>query len=174
MLCYDNYEMLTRPMDVMADHKPLTLTSPKQRQGSRFEQRACEFLQAQGLQLIAQNWQQPKVGELDLVMLETGQAWSTLLFIEVRQRQHSGFGDAALSVTASKQRKVIKTARYFLQAHPEYSHYECRFDVIAYDTNKVNTRSIVANHTNRNNDYINDKSENKPEWLKSAFIASAW
>ena len=174
MLCYDNYEMLTRPMDVMAYHKPLILTSPKQRQGSRFEQRACEFLQAQGLQLIAQNWQQPKVGELDLVMLETGQAWSTLLFIEVRQRQHSGFGDAALSVTASKQRKVIKTARYFLQAHPEYSHYECRFDVIAYDTNKVKTRSIVANHTNKNNRDINDISENKSEWLKGAFIASAW
>lgn len=161
-------------MDVMTDHKPLTLSSPKQRQGSRFEQRACEFLQAQGLQLIAQNWQQPKVGELDLVMLETSSAWSTLVFIEVRQRQHSGFGDAALSVTASKQRKMIKTARYFLQAYPKYSHYECRFDVIAYDTNKVKTHSIVADHTNKNNRHINDKSENKPEWLQGAFIASAW
>ncbi|GHD37631.1 hypothetical protein GCM10016272_26000 [Psychrobacter glaciei] len=174
MLCYDNYEMLTRPMDVMADHKPLTLTSPKQRQGSRFEQRACEFLQAQGLQLIAQNWQQPKVGELDLIMLETGQAWSTLVFIEVRQRQHSGFGDAALSVTASKQRKVIKTARYFLQAHPEYSHYECRFDVIAYDTNKINTHSNAANNTDKNNRDFTNKSKSQTEWLKGAFITSAW
>lgn len=181
MLCYDNYEMLTRPIDVMTEHKPLTLTSPKQRQGSHFEQRACEFLQAQGLQLIAQNWQQPKVGELDLVMLEAGSAWSTLVFIEVRQRQYSGFGDAALSVTTSKQRKVIKTARHFLQAHPEYNHYECRFDVIAYDTNRVNTRSIIdkntANNTCKNNRYINDikyKSEDEPEWLKGAFIASAW
>ncbi len=50
--------------------KPLILTSPKQRQGSYFEQHALVFLQQQGLILIAQNWQQPKVGELDLVMLE--------------------------------------------------------------------------------------------------------
>ena len=84
MLCYDNSEMLSRLIDVMVNKKPLTLTSPTQRQGSRFEQQACEFLQARGLILIAQNWQQPKVGELDLVMLEKGQAWSTLVFVEVR------------------------------------------------------------------------------------------
>ena len=141
----------------MANHKPLTLTSPKQRQGSLFEQQACEFLQAQGLRLVAQNWQQPKVGELDLVMMETGRAWSTLVFIEVRQRKQSGFGDAALSVTASKQRKVIKAARYFLQQHPEYAHHDCRFDVIAYNT---------ASSVSKKNQNINTQ----PEW----FIAQAW
>lgn len=149
----------------MANHKPfhktLTLTSPKQRQGSLFEQQACEFLQAQGLYLIAQNWQQPKVGELDLVMLETGAAWSTLVFVEVRQRQRSSFGDAALSITAGKQRKVIKTAKYFLQHYPEYADYECRFDVIAYNTlNKMQSKGPLV--------------DNQPEWLKGAFVANAW
>ena len=159
MMCYDNSEMLTRPVDLMSSHTPLTLTSPKQRQGSLFEQQACEFLQSQGLIVIAKNWQQPKVGELDLVMLEIGSAWSTLVFIEVRQRQYSGFGGAALSVTASKQRKVIKTAQYFLQQHPEYEDYDCRFDVIAYDT--------VSNHFKSSGQSI----ENQPQWLKGAFIA---
>ena len=161
MLCYDNSEMLTRPIDIMANHKPLTLTSPKQRQGSLFEQHACEFLQAQGLRLVAQNWQQPKVGELDLVMMETGRAWSTLVFIEVRQRKQSGFGDAAISITASKQRKVIKAARYFLQQHPEYSDYECRFDVIAYNT---------ASSMSKKNQNI----DTQPEWFQGAFVADAW
>lgn len=142
-------------------HNPLTLTSPKQRQGSLFEQQACAFLQAQGLCLIAQNWQQPKVGELDLVMLETGSAWSTLVFIEVRQRQQSNFGDAALSVTASKQRKVIKTAKYFLQHHPDYGHFDCRFDIIAYNT--------VGNRPSKGQEV-----DNQPEWLQGAFMASAW
>ena len=142
-------------------HKPLILTSPKQRQGSLFEQQACEFLQAQGLRLIAQNWQQPKVGELDLVMLETGAAWSTLVFVEVRQRQRSNFGDAALSITAGKQRKVIKTAKYFLQHYPEYADYECRFDVIAYNTlDKTEAKEQLV--------------DNQPEWLKGAFVANAW
>ena len=149
----------------MANDKPLTLTSPTQRQGRRFEQQACDFLQAQGLLLITQNWQQPKVGELDLIMIEKGQAWSTLVFIEVRQRQRSGFGDAALSVTKNKQNKIIKAARYFLQQHPEYNEYECRFDVIAYDTN----------NRNKTNDIKETLPENiQPEWLQGAFIASAW
>ena len=156
----------------MANDKPLMLTSPKQRQGSRFERQACEFLQQQGLSLIAQNWQQPKVGELDLVMLEKGQAWSTLVFIEVRQRQRSDFGDAALSVIASKQRKIIKAARYFLQQNQKYKDYECRFDVIAYNT---------SNNNNKNESDVtlgtqpNQRLEiNQPEWLQGAFIASAW
>ncbi|MGB6926961.1 YraN family protein [Psychrobacter sp.] len=161
MLCYDNSQMLIRRINLMPNHKPLILTSPKQRQGSRFEQQACEYLQAQGLRLVVQNWQQPKIGELDLVMIETGSAWSTLVFIEVRQRKSSNYGDAALSVTASKQRKVIKTAQSFLQQHPEYAHYDCRFDVIAYNTmSKSNSR--------------NEPLDNQPEWIQNAFIASAW
>ncbi|MFC6380324.1 YraN family protein [Psychrobacter glacincola] len=169
MMCYDNSEMLSRLIDVMANDKPLMLTSPKQRQGSYFEQQACEFLQGQGLILIAQNWQQPKVGELDLVMLEKGQAWSILVFVEVRQRQYSDFGDAALSVTAGKQRKIIKAARYFLQQNPRYHYYECRFDVIAYNTvNKNETDVTLDNQPNQRFE------NNRPEWLQGAFIASAW
>ncbi|WP_201528812.1 YraN family protein [Psychrobacter frigidicola] len=139
-------------------HRPLALNSPKQRQGSYFEQQALVFLQYKGLTLIAKNWQQPKVGELDLVMLEAGQAWSTLVFIEVRQRLRSGFGDAALSVTKSKQRKIIKTAKYFLQQTPKYASYDCRFDVIAYDIEQVN-------HL---------KTDYQPEWFMGAFMAAAW
>ena len=150
---------------MMVNDKPLNLTSPTQRQGSRFEQQACAFLQAQGLMLIAQNWQQPKVGELDLIMIEKGRAWSILVFIEVRQRQRSGFGDAALSVTKNKQHKIIKAARYFLQQHPEYNDYECRFDVITYDTNTKNNSSDVKETSPKNT---------QPEWLQGAFIASAW
>lgn len=136
----------------------MALNSPKQRQGSQFEQLACQFLKQQGLILIARNWQQPNVGELDLVMLEIGQTWSTLVFIEVRQRVRSGFGDAALTVTPAKQRKIIKTAQYFLQQHPHYADYDCRFDVVAYNTR-------YGHHS---------KAEYQPEWLQAAFIASPW
>ncbi|WP_227514075.1 MULTISPECIES: YraN family protein [unclassified Psychrobacter] len=157
-------------------HRPLALTSPKQRQGSLFEQQACQFLQRQGLVLIAQNWQQPKIGELDLVMLEIGQTWSTLVFIEVRQRLRSSFGDAALSVTKAKQRKIIKTAKYFLQQHSEYAHFECRFDVIAYNIERAT--SNIANNDKNNNDKNNiaehSTASYQPEWLSGAFMATAW
>ena len=145
----------------MPTHKPMSLNSPKQHQGRLFEQQAREFLQAQGLRLLAQNWQQPKIGEIDLIMIETGSAWSTLVFIEVRQRKRSTYGDAALSVTPSKQRKVIKTAQCFLQHYPEYAHYDCRFDVVAYDTSvKLLAKEKALDH--------------QPEWLQGAFIANAW
>ena len=42
------------------NHKPrspLLATSPTQRQGNYFEQLACDYLQQQGLQLVAKNWQ---------------------------------------------------------------------------------------------------------------------
>ncbi len=170
------------------NHKPrspLLATSPTQLQGSYFEQLACDYLQQQGLQLIAKNWQQPKVGELDLVMIEVGVAWSTLVFIEVRQRQRSNFGDAALSVTASKQRKIIKVAQYFLQQYPEYADYDCRFDVIAYNINKIDTNKadITKAELENNNSKFASCSLTKsnvikpscqPEWLKGAFVAQAW
>ena len=170
------------------NHKPrspLLATSPTQLQGSYFEQLACDYLQQQGLQLIAKNWQQPKVGELDLVMIEVGVAWATLVFIEVRQRQRSNFGDAALSVTASKQRKIIKAAQYFLQQYPEYADYDCRFDVIAYNINKIDTNKadITKAELENNNSKFASCSLTKsnvikpscqPEWLKGAFVAQAW
>ena len=146
----------------------MALTAPKQRQGGQFEQHACQFLQERGLILIARNWHQPAIGELDLVMLEHGQAWSTLVFIEVRQRVRSGFGDAALTVTPAKQRKIIKTAQYFLQQHPHYADYECRFDVIAYNTQRTD---------NAKTDYQPEKNQSEkyqPEWIQGAFITSAW
>lgn len=153
----------------------LAMTSPKQRQGSYFEQLACEFLQGQGLLLVAQNWNQPKVGELDLVMLETGRTWSTLVFVEVRQRCYSSFGDAALSVTMTKQRKLIKTAKYFLQQHPQYANHECRFDVMAYNV-KSTIRQIDHEdiHSDTTASYNTKDTNHIPEWLAGAFITKAW
>lgn len=145
---------------------PLQLTSPKQRQGGYFERQACLFLQVQGLTLLAQNWQQPKVGELDLVMMEVGATWPILVFVEVRQRKRSNFGNATMSVTQAKQKKIIKTAKCFLQQHPKYADYECRFDVLAYDIMPFDKKVL--------NSVDSDKVDQIPEWLKGAFIAAAW
>lgn len=142
----------TSAKSLKSPKKPLKLTAPKQQKGAQFERLACQYLQQQGLTLIAQNWHQPKVGEIDLIMSEN-KAWPVLIFIEVRCRSASRFGDAMMSVTPAKQRKVIKTAQYFLQQHPKYADFECRFDVVAYD---------------------GDNADRQPEWLQSAFMAAPW
>lgn len=84
-----------------------------------------------------------KTGEIDLIM----QQGETLVFIEVRLRSHRQFANAAESVTFAKQRKIIKTAQFYLQQHQLTDKINCRFDVIAFGEDTV------------------------PEWIKNAFCA---
>lgn len=94
--------------------------------GSAAEDRACAYLQQQGLKLLTRNFRGPR-GELDLVMQDRRQ----VVFVEVRYRRRQHFGSGADSVTASKRDKLVKTALYYLQCHPEVSRLANRFDVVS-------------------------------------------
>lgn len=96
--------------------------------GSAFEQRACEALERAGLTLLARNYT-TRYGELDLVMREG----DTVVFVEVRHRLRAAYGDAATSITAGKQAKLVQTAQLWLAAHARYAQHACRFDVVTYD-----------------------------------------
>ena len=76
--------------------------SAKQLLGQAAEQAACSYLTRHGLTLIARNFH-ARQGEIDLIMLDK----DTLVFVEVRFRSRQDFGDAAASVTRSKQQKII-------------------------------------------------------------------
>jgi putative endonuclease len=96
--------------------------------GDVFEGRACAELERAGLTLLVRNYA-TRFGELDLVMLDK----KTIVFVEVRYRKSASHGDAAASVTASKQGKLIKAAQQWLAKHPQYAKCSCRFDVMSYD-----------------------------------------
>lgn len=96
--------------------------------GAVFEQRACTELQRAGLRLLDRNYT-TRYGELDLVMLDR----DTVVFVEVRHRLTNSHGDAAATVTAGKQGKLIQTAELWLSRHPEHASRPCRFDVVSYD-----------------------------------------
>ncbi|MEO8809052.1 MAG: YraN family protein [Rhodanobacter sp.] len=96
--------------------------------GDGFEQRACAELERAGLTLLARNYA-TRHGELDLVMAEG----DTVVFVEVRYRKNPGHGDAAASVTAAKQSRLILAAQHWLAAHPRHARRPCRFDVVGYD-----------------------------------------
>jgi putative endonuclease len=96
--------------------------------GALFEARACEALQRAGLTLLARNFH-TRHGELDLVMRHG----DTVVFVEVRHRVRATHGDAASSVTATKQAKLISAAQLWLSQHPQHAHRPCRFDVVCYD-----------------------------------------
>ena len=92
--------------------------------GARIERLAAEWLTARGLRLIASN-QQFKGGELDLVMGDG----ETLVFVEVRHRASVRYGHPLETVIASKQRRLVHAARFYL-ARNRLS-CPCRFDVLA-------------------------------------------
>ncbi len=96
--------------------------------GKASEDRACAFLQAQGLSLLTRNFS-CRLGEIDLIMRDK----ETLVFIEVRYRVSDSHGGAAATVTLSKQRKLVKAAQVYLQTRSHYQDLPCRFDVLAMD-----------------------------------------
>ncbi|CAI8854258.1 MULTISPECIES: YraN family protein [Pseudomonas] len=100
--------------------------SSRQQAGQAAERQALEYLQGQGLQLLAQNWR-CKRGELDLVMLDS----DTVVFVEVRYRLHADFGGALASIDGRKQDKLVLAAESFLQKETRWANHPCRFDVIA-------------------------------------------
>lgn len=115
--------------------------------GNLAEQQALYYLQRQGLQLIAQNFQ-ARCGEIDLIMRDD----KTLVFIEVRQRANSRYARAVHTINRHKQRRIANTAALFLQKHPVFQQNICRFDVITFDG------------------FID--SDTRPTWIRAAFSRS--
>ena len=87
---------------------------------------AAEYLQERGLKVIARNLR-CKAGELDLVCRDG----EVLAIVEVRQRRRADYGGALASVDASKQRKIIRAARFLLEQRADFSAMRLRFDVVA-------------------------------------------
>ena len=108
---------------VSCRHSRLTFA---QRQGQAAEEQALAHLRQQGLTLVARNVRY-RAGEIDLIMRD-GQM---MLFIEVRFRQPSHFGGAALTVTFAKQQRLRRAAALWLMQHSLMDRAACRFDVVA-------------------------------------------
>jgi putative endonuclease len=96
--------------------------------GAAAEELAAQYLRARGLKILARNLY-CKAGELDLVCLDDG----VLAVVEVRQRGSFGFGGAVASVTWTKQRKIIRTAQFYLQRQRHWRIFPVRFDVLAIE-----------------------------------------
>lgn len=92
--------------------------------GEAIERLAADWLGERGLQLVACN-QHAKGGEIDLIMYEG----NVLVFIEVKHRADTRHGHPLETVTITKQRRLIRAARFYLQRNR--LSCPCRFDVLA-------------------------------------------
>ncbi|MCC7325946.1 MAG: YraN family protein [Burkholderiales bacterium] len=94
--------------------------------GERAEALAADYLMRQGLTLVARNFR-TRLGEIDLIARDR----DVLVFVEVRLRSSSAFGDAAASITHRKRARLAAAARtYFAMIGHEPT---CRFDAILLD-----------------------------------------
>lgn len=113
------------------------------RRGMAAETVALDWLRRQGVRLVKRNYR-CQGGEIDLIVTD-GQV---LAFVEVRQRRDDRFGNAAESITPTKQRRLALAARHFLATRTELP--PCRFDVIGVDGHSPAT----------------------VHWIKDAFVVS--
>lgn len=121
-------------------------TSLSKQLGIETEELAYRYLIQQGLKLITRNYR-CKLGEIDLIMRDK----ETIVFVEVRYRKQKTFGSSIESIDYFKQKKLIKTASYYLQTQQLYNTQACRFDVMAI-AKQADTFKL--------------------EWLKNAFQVS--
>jgi putative endonuclease len=97
-----------------------------------FEQKARRHYRLRGYRILGTNvW----IGgyELDLVV----RRGRRLAFVEVKAKGGPGLGDPLEMVTAEKQRRVRIAAEAWLASHPECAGLECRFDVVAVRSGRV-------------------------------------
>ncbi len=98
------------------------------KQGEDAETACYHYLKSHGLKLVERNFN-CRLGEIDLIMTEK----KMLIFIEVRYRKNSDFGDGLASITSTKQNKLRKTAELYLQQNSQYTN--ARFDVVSMSKN---------------------------------------
>ena len=121
--------------------------------GSSAELAAQNHLKKHGLTILQCNFA-CQLGEIDII----AQDGNCIVFVEVRYRKHSYFGGGAATVTRQKQKKIIRTAAYFLQ---RFRHdVDCRFDVIEVSPSPI--PSACDNNI--------DSAQFKFDWIKAAFM----
>lgn len=93
--------------------------------GKLGEEQAAARLKKEGYRVIARNYRNA-FGEIDII----AQDGKTLCFVEVRTRTKDWHGHPFESISAIKQKKIIRAARAYL-AREDAEDADARFDVVA-------------------------------------------
>lgn len=101
------------------------MTLARQSLGRWGEECACAYLRERGFQILERNLRTP-LGEIDLIARQG----RSLVFVEVKTRRTTHFGVPQESVTARKQRQIIRSAQWYL-GNGRFAGLQPRFDVVA-------------------------------------------
>lgn len=92
--------------------------------GDRGEELALRKLLSEGYELVERNYR-TRYGEIDLILRQG----SCLVFVEVKLRRGTAFGEPVEAVTPRKQQTIRSVAEQYV-ADREPAFEEARFDVI--------------------------------------------
>jgi putative endonuclease len=92
--------------------------------GKGSEALAAEFLEKRGYTMVEKNFRTRR-GELDLIALDG----DFLVFVEVKARRSSGYGEPHWAVTEKKRRHLIHASQLYL-ARKRLTKQLCRFDLV--------------------------------------------
>lgn len=123
--------------------------------GQWAEQTALLFLQSQQYQYVNKNYHS-RFGEIDLIVKRENE----LVFVEVKARSAGSYAEACEVISYSQQRKIIKTAQFFLQRYSNYYNFDCRFDVICFDFPQKLAKTVQPDFS---------KLQYDQQWIKHAF-----
>ena len=96
--------------------------------GNLGEDRAVNFLLSQKYEILDRNYR-IRTGEIDIVALKD----DTVVFVEVKSLPHGNLEILSHELNSTKQKKIIKTSKSYLQNHRQYSNRFIRYDVLAID-----------------------------------------
>ncbi len=96
--------------------------------GNEGEDKACAYLIDNSYRIIERNFR-TRSGEIDIIAHKD----DVLVFVEVKALPSGNAEILAHELDLRKQRKIVKTANFFLLKHREYSSSKIRFDVIVID-----------------------------------------
>lgn len=104
----------------------------KRQTGAVYEQKAKEYLSSKGYQILECNFRN-RNGEIDIIAKD-GDA---LCFVEVKYRTTNDFGSPLEAVGWNKQNQIRRVAQYYMMKHHWNEWTPCRFDVIAFEGEKM-------------------------------------
>ncbi len=95
--------------------------------GAHGEAVASAALARRGYRIVERNCRS-RWGELDVVAYDG----DTLVFVEVKARRGTQFGDPAFAVDRRKQRRLVRLAQQYL-SYRRLGEPLCRFDIVVVD-----------------------------------------
>ncbi|MBX4187879.1 MAG: YraN family protein [Candidatus Doudnabacteria bacterium] len=110
--------------------------------GRRGEELVCEWYIKSDFALIGKNVRvhgYRQIGEIDLIFTKDKE----LVFVEVKTRRSSRFGDGRDSVGFRKQMKLRKSVAWYLSNNSQYDLFNWRIDVAEVNIDNSGNKIII-------------------------------